>query len=186
MGEIDKELKLHEVSKSKSEQLQTYSENLLSVLKRIFRDLVTHYESLKSNYAGDKMDTYNRCKEGLEILSISQGELEDFITNNRRLDIYENILKFIENSNYFDVSQLVETFINLKEKIIGFYRNSNNTLTDNYNTVTHSTIEMRQQNHPVSKYENFLSRVRDNSKNKEVINDMENLMKNLKHLNENK
>lgn len=190
MGEIDKELKLHEVAKSKADSLQNYAENLVSALKRIFKDIVTHYESLKARLSAERHDTYNNYKEGLDILNINSNELEDYISNNRRIDLYQNIISLLENSNYFDVSQVVETFINLKEKIIGFYRNgSMNTITENnQNTFNNSTIDRGCSNpreNPRSKYEGFLNRVRDTSKNKEVLNEMDSLMKNLKHLNDN-
>lgn len=182
MNEVDKELKLHEINKTKADSYQSYAENLVSVLKRIFKDLVTHYESLRNKFIGERNDSYTRFKEALDILNMKENELED-VSYDKRIDIYERIMKMLCNSNFFDVSQIVESFINLKEKIIGFYRINSN---DNLNTYSNSTIDLKPVGNPISKYENFLSKIKDNSKNNEVINDMENLMKNLKYLNDNK
>jgi hypothetical protein len=185
MNEVDKELKLHEINKSKADSYQSYADNLISVLKRIFKDLVTHYESLRNKFTADRNDTYNRFKEALEILNMKENELND-VSYEKRIDIYEKIMKMLGNSNYFDVSQIVESFINLKEKIISYYRCNPNSISDNLHTYSNSTIDLKPVINPISKYENFLSKIKDNSKNNEVINDMENLMKNLKYLNDNK
>ena len=179
INEVDKELKLHEMVKTKADTYLNYSENLLSVLKRIFKDIVTHYESLKVKYTSEKFDVYNRFKESLEILNMRQNYSDEFISPEKNIDIFEKIMKMLDNSSYFDVSQIVEIFFNLKEKIISFYR-SNPNISENLNTFT--TGDNKQN--PMGKYENLLSKIKDNSKNKQVVNDMENLMKNLKYLND--
>jgi len=158
MNEVDKELKLHEINKSKADSYQSYAENLISVLKRIFKDIVTHYESLRNKFTGERNDTYNRFKEALEILNMKENELND-ISYEKRIDIYEKIMKMLCNPN---------------------------SISDNLHTYSNSTIDLKPVINPISKYENFLSKIKDNSKNNEVINDMENLMKNLKYLNDNK
>lgn len=168
-------LKLKTAKKQKLQNYLYLNEELKSILRRIFKDLIFNFEKMK-NLKSEK-EIYN-FKEGLSILNLKENELEDFInpslissspslcnnnfTKNKFSDhLTEKVNKMLENEN-IDSESLMKIYNNIIKKLIisnntdtfketTLDNNNNNELNLNFNQKKNSTIK---------KYENFLNEMK--------------------------
>ena len=58
--------------------MNKYNDSLVLIMKRIFKDLVTHSDNL-TQINSNRNNSLTKYKDGLDILNISPNELDEFV-----------------------------------------------------------------------------------------------------------
>jgi chromosome segregation ATPase len=129
-NEIEKEQKNQEMIRAKLDSLSSQNENLLSVMRRIFKELISTYERLRARtkvlnsnkitQQSNLFSTSSKLKEGLDILGVTQDELEEYISPNyntsEKFEIYDRVNSLLD-SEKVEAETLMNLYNMLKEKI---------------------------------------------------------------------
>jgi chromosome segregation ATPase len=133
-NEMEREIRQHENTRNKLEELTNTNENLMSIVRRIFKDLIMTYEKLKiRNKLNLNNTSYNKMKEGLEILGVGNDDLDEYLNpniSNKKLDMFERINNLLETPNV-EAENFIQICNTLKEGINNFTE-----LKDNFNKET--------------------------------------------------
>ena len=138
--DLEKEQKKNENLRNKIDSLLIKNENLISVVRRVFKDLIFAYEknSIKSKIENLDKSSQN-YKDGMDILNIAPDELEDYLNpddnlnlNNQNLksnlkntkNMYEKINSLLDSDN-IESDAFIDIFYSIKDKI---YNNVNEKL----------------------------------------------------------
>jgi len=157
-SELEKEQKRNENLRSKLDLLLLKNENLISIIRRVFKDLILTYEK---NVVKNKMNNLDKSslnyKDGMDILNISADELEEYLNpaadnNANKLNLaskanlnnlknaYDNVNYMLDSDN-IDSDAFVDLFYSVKEKIF----ESNNHKNKHNNN---DDINIYSQEHP--------------------------------------
>jgi len=148
-SELEKEQKRNENLRGKMDTLLMKNENLISIIRRVFKDLIFTYEK---NMIKNKMNLIDKnslnYKDGMDILNISADELEDYLnpsddnkssnkkefsskTNlNNIKNAYDSINQMLDSEN-IDSDAFVDFFYSIRDKILE--NNNNNNYGNNLN-----------------------------------------------------
>ena len=166
------------------------SEKFKSLNRRIFKDLVSVYnkaqirnqmQQLQSGETNTINSNDNHIKEGMAILNLNEGELQDFLGNNHNntnninsSNVLDNKIDFLLNEKEVNIEALMDLYYTLKKKLNLEANNSNN---NNSNRI----MEPSTQN----KYDKFLKGMENNVNinNSENMRQFDSLMQNLKLIN---
>lgn len=109
--ELEKEQKRNENLRSKADFLLVKNESLISVIRRVFKDLILTYEKQASNKPryynsnnNNNLDqTTQSFKEGMDILNIAPDELGDYLNPDDKIHINANSTSNYNNRNNYDI-----------------------------------------------------------------------------------
>jgi chromosome segregation ATPase len=156
-SEIDKEIKHHDSTKRRLDMLSTTNENLLTVVRRVFKDLVSTFEKLKS-----KTNIYvntQSYKEGMDILGVSQDELHEYLNPSEKVDMFDRLNSLLEKE-IIEPETFLDIYHTLKDKIFGFekiLKNLSELDTTNTPTRDYRPDDYYKANNPmIKKYESYL------------------------------
>jgi hypothetical protein len=114
LTEVEREQKQHDNTRRRVDNLTITKENLLIIIRRVFKDLIQTYEKLRS-----KSNVYNSkgIQEGLNILGVTQDELDEYLSP--KADLHEKVNQILSEEE-IDSDRLIEIYYTLKEKIFEF------------------------------------------------------------------
>jgi len=193
-SELEKEQKRNENLRTKIDALIIKNENLISVIRRVFKDLILIYEK---NAVKNKMNNLDKSslnyKDGMDILNIAPDELEDYLnpdeiinnnSNNKSNNLknlknaYDNINKMLDSDN-IESDAFVDLFYSIKEKIFDMTNINNNINSSNFENNSNNVNST--YNNPFFKYNckqinsinktNSINNINNNQKNQKIIFD---------------
>jgi hypothetical protein len=153
LNEIDKEVKQHDGTKRRLGELSLTNENLLTIIRRVFKDLIATFEKLKSKtniYA----DT-NTFKEGMDILGVSHDELHEYLSPNEKVNMFDKLNTLLDQE-IIESDPFIEIYYTLKDKIFGYEKILKNLTELENATPTRDNQEFYKATSQTKKYDSYL------------------------------
>ena len=130
-SELEREQKFHSLTKDKLDYTMLTVEKMSSCIRRILKDLLNTYESEKRK--ANILNITNTMKEGMNILGVTENDVDDFLNPNNenyKVEITERVNELLESEGKnFDCENIMNIYNLLKDKINQLQNNNNDNNT---------------------------------------------------------
>ena len=140
-SELEREQKLHSLTKDKLDNSALTIEKMSSCIRRIFKDLLNTYESEQKK--GNLGNITNSMREGMNILGVGENDMDDFLNegDDGKIEIIQRINEIFESQGKnFETENAINLYNLLKEKI------EQCKLEQNKNSQNSVNFQQRNQN----------------------------------------
>ena len=140
-SELEREQKLHSLTKDRLDNSALTIEKMSSCIRRIFKDLLNTYESEQKK--GNLKNITNSMREGMNILGVGENDMDDFLNegDDGKIEIMQRINEILESQGKnFETENAINLYNLLKEKI------EQCKLEQNKNSQNSVNFQQRNQN----------------------------------------